>query len=247
MIKGIDVSSWQGDIDWNKVYNDGYEFAVIRSVVYGSRYKPSYIDPLFLQNWQKAKAAGLRVSSYYVHRPDLNAQMQVDNFLQTIHALENDLPWVFDVELDGGMSPSAITAHLWRCLELFEKEHDKPIIYTGAWFWNPNILRNPEWSQYKLWTASYTVNPFIPSDWADYYIWQHTNKGQVDGIIGDVDLNKMKVPPSNKLVFDIPESPVYSGLGLDARSTESVSGQIQGKRAWVQIEGGWVKVENDWS
>jgi len=249
MIRGVDVSSWQGDIKWSSVFEDGIEVAVIRSTVFGTRYAPSYVDPKFTDNWNNAKEGGLRVSTYYVHRPDLDAEMQVENFLNAINGLSPDLPFVFDVELDGrGMGASAITAHLWRCLDIFEQEQDKPIIYTGAWFWNPNILRDDNWKQYKLWAASYTPEARIPLDWDDWYIWQHTNKGRVAGILGNVDLNRIKPAKDDKLIFTLTqESPYYSGLGIDTRirGTFKAGQQIRGMRAWVETNKGWVKVSNN--
>ena len=103
------------------------------------------------------------------------------------------LPWVIDIE-----DPSRGAGDIVGGLELAEDVQAltgvAPLIYTGAWWWDPKwalakSIGAPEPVPYGLWAASYTPGPIIPKGWTDYTVWQHSDKGRIAGIIGDVDLN----------------------------------------------------------
>jgi hypothetical protein len=93
---GIDVSRWQGDIQWEKVASAGYRFAVIRATV-----GETYTDPRFDANWAGARDAGLLVSAYHVLKPEHPADSQVARLFETLGDRRADLPLVLDIELHG--------------------------------------------------------------------------------------------------------------------------------------------------
>lgn len=181
MVKGIDVSSWQGVIDWPQVRAAGYEFAFIRSS------RGDIVDDCFATNWQNAQTAGVLVALYHVVYDTPSAAEQVALLLSLL-PLDRNFPIVLDVEVD---PPAAVLQRTREMLNLLEDYH--AVIYTGAWWWDPATAgQDVEWAlQADLWTASYTAAPFMPrAPWEDWRVWQYTNKGRVNGITGDVDLNE---------------------------------------------------------
>jgi lysozyme len=184
---GIDVSHYQGEINWHRVAAAGYRFAVIRATI-----GDYYTDPRFYVNWRDAKAAGLLVSAYHAVRPGRPVDSQIDRFFDALGYRKADLPLVLDIEKDDGCSPAEITACVRDCLRRVEQRDDrKPIIYTAAWFWNPNVLPSPEWSEYDLWVAHYGAPaPMLPAGWDEWKFWQHSETGDVPGIgTGATDLD----------------------------------------------------------
>ncbi len=176
---GIDVSRWQGEIDWRVVAAGGYRFAIIRSTV-----GDYYTDPRFYENWRGAQDAGLLVSAYHVVKPKTSAEAQITRLFDVLEGRQPDLPLVLDVELADEQPAPVVTGAVKACAQLIEqREGRKPIMYTGGWFWNPNILHSPEWAQYDLWIAHYGVDqPTLPQDWAEWRFWQHSEKGSVAGV-----------------------------------------------------------------
>lgn len=176
---GIDVSRWQGEIDWRLVAAAGYRFAVIRATV-----SSTYTDPRFYTNWDGAREAGLLVSAYHAVRPSAPADAQIGRLFDTLEARVPDLPLVLDVELADGMSAAEISEAVRECARLVEERAGrKPIMYTGGWFWNPNIVRSPDWADYDLWIAHYGVDePTLPKDWTAWRFWQYSETGSVPGV-----------------------------------------------------------------
>lgn len=176
---GIDVSRWQGEIDWPTVAAQGFRFAVIRATV-----GDYYTDPRFYENWRSAIAAGLLVSAYHVVKPKISAAAQIDHLWDVINGRKSHLPLVLDVELADGQTPATITQVVKDCADLIEdQEGRKPIIYTGKWFWDPNVLRRQDWRDYDLWIANYgTQSPVLPADWSEWKIWQYSETGSVNGV-----------------------------------------------------------------
>jgi WD40 repeat protein len=191
---GIDVSRWQGVIDWNAVKESGYSFAVARATVGNS-----YVDPLFAQNWAAIKTAGLIRGSYSVIKPEIDPKQQVALFVRTLELGPDDLPPVLDLELSGGLSSEDILKSIEAWLTEFERQTGRrPIIYSASWFLRPLGLQGrhdqyPTWiADYPWWFASYGVaSPSLPANWpTDWTFWQYTDKGQVNGVISPtIDLN----------------------------------------------------------
>lgn len=176
---GIDVSRWQGEVDWNQVASQGYRFAVIRATV-----GDYYTDPRFYENWRGAHEAGLLVSAYHVVKPKQPVDAQIDRFFDVLDERNSDLPLVLDVELADGKTPAIVTNVVQQCAALVEeKSGRKPIIYTGKWFWDPNVLRCQNWRDYDLWIANYGAPaPTLPADWSEWVLWQFSETGSVEGV-----------------------------------------------------------------
>lgn len=184
---GIDVSRWQGEINWQPIAAAGYRFAVIRATV--GNY---YTDPRFYENWRGAHEHGLLVSAYHVVKPKQTAQSQMDRLCDALGKRKPDLPLVLDVELTDDKPASTITQVVKGCADEIERRAGrKPVIYTGSWFWNPNIDHSLDWDAYDLWIAHYGVqSPTLPKGWADWKIWQYSETGSVTGVSSHrTDLN----------------------------------------------------------
>lgn len=186
---GIDVSKWQGEIDWQKVVAVGYKFSLIKAS------EGQTTDPRFFANWQGAKAAGILRGAYTFFRSDVSVDLQAKYFLNLLKDDAGELAPVLDVERDdAGLSNQAFTQAIKKWLDIVEQATGKkPIIYTSHYRWK-ELTESPSWaSQYPLWVAHYTVapKPLLPTGWTDYYLWQYTDKGNISGIDGNVDLNRV--------------------------------------------------------
>ncbi len=176
-VAGIDVSRWQGRMDWTRVATAGYRFVVIRATI-----GDDYADPRFHENWHGAQNAGLLVSAYHVVAPRVPAAKQIAFFFEVLGGRRADFPLVMDVEREDQTTREKITECVRACLEDTES-HDKrkPIIYTARWFWDRCVLPAPEWHTYDLWVASYTSTPILPRDWKSWRFWQYSESGVVPG------------------------------------------------------------------
>lgn len=183
-LPGIDVSHWQGAIDWDAVEDDGVEFAFIKATEGGD-----YTDPRFAANWAGARQAGVVRGAYHFFRPQTDAMAQVAHFLRTVQLAPGDLPPVLDVEVTDGRSAAQIAAGVRTWLQEVERVTGRrPILYTRASFWTGQM--GGGFGGYPLWVAHYGVSsPNIPAEWSGWTFWQHSDAGRVDGISGDVDLN----------------------------------------------------------
>ena len=183
-IAGIDVSMWQGPIDWEAVKGSGIEFVIIKATE-----GITYVDPTFIANWGGAKEAGLLVSAYHMLWPQLSASRQAEHFLNTLGERKADFPLALDVELKGtGGNIGAVVEEVLLALEA--KDGRKPIIYTARSFWGTYVGWAPGWDAYVLWVADYNASsPAMPAGWETYSFWQHSSQGSVPGISGNVDLN----------------------------------------------------------
>jgi lysozyme len=104
-----------------------------------------------------------------------------------------DLPPVLDVEVSGEQSPGVIAVAMQQWLDAVQQNLGRtPIIYTAAGFWNTALGGTTSFAGYPLWVAEYTSNssPLLPTGFADYVFWQHSQSGSVPGIAGNVDLDQ---------------------------------------------------------
>lgn len=185
-VPGIDVSRWQGEIDWQQVAAAGYHFAVIRATI-----GDAYIDPRFCENWTGAEAAGILTSAYHVVTPNVPAEAQIAHFLDVLDGRSPALPVAIDVERDDSTESDGISRCVRTCLAEFEAQTGcKPIVYTARWFWNRFVLPSADWEAYDLWVASYTSEPVLPRDWETWRFWQFSERGDVPGVSArSTDLN----------------------------------------------------------
>lgn len=193
-IKGIDVSTHQGNIDWKKVKADGVKFAIIRLGFRGYGTGKVLIDDKFHQNMKGATANGIKVGVYFYSQAISTAEAveEAEMVLKNIKGYELDYPIVFDIEDAGaknartnGMSVKKATDITIAFCERIKKAGHHPMIYTNS-RWFVSKLDMTRLTKYDKWLAQYYNTPFFPYQ---FQIWQYTGKGRVNGIRGDVDMN----------------------------------------------------------
>jgi MYXO-CTERM domain-containing protein len=185
-VQGIDVSYWQGDIDWQAVAGDGIRFAIIRASD-----GTGYIDSKFAPNWAGAQDNGLLVGAYQYFRPSQDPIAQAEILLDMMGPYAaGTLPPVIDVETSEGLSPAQVADRVGQWIDHVEAATGvKPIVYTGKYIWEGQVA-SAQWTDYPLWIAQYGPEcPDLPTPWSDWRIFQTTSKGAVSGIAGDVDMN----------------------------------------------------------
>lgn len=188
-VKGIDVSYYQGTINWTSVKADNVRYAFIR-VSDGT----TFSDPKFGANWAGAKAQGILRGAYQFFRPNQDPIAQADMLIDAIGgAVEpGDLPPVIDVEADGGLTPAQVESKVRQWVNHVKAAIGRePIIYTGFYFWRDQVGA-PDLTQSPLWHAQYTTAtcPNIAPPWDDWAFWQYSSAGTVAGIGGNVDMNR---------------------------------------------------------
>lgn len=186
-LNGIDVSYYQGTVNWSAVKGAGQSFAFAR-VSDGV----SYPDSKFTTNWPAMKKAGVVRGVYQYFRPTQDVQAQVDLLFSKLAAAgglaPGDLPPVLDLETSGGLPSATVVARAKSWLAKVEaKIGVKPIVYTAA-FMSSSI--GTSFGPYPLWVANYGATcPLMPSGWTVWKFWQRSDSGKVAGVSGNVDTN----------------------------------------------------------
>lgn len=187
MYKGIDVSTWQNNIDWKQVKESGIEFAMIREG-YGKS-DPSQIDNCFHRNAEEAQKRGIPFGVYhYSYAQSVNDSVNEANFcLSNINKYQLKYPIAFDIE-DSSMQhlgKRTLTDICKAFCEQIEQAGYYAMIYCNV-NWLENYLYKDELlPRYDLWLAHWEVDK--PK--YECGIWQHSDSGKVSGISGNVDLN----------------------------------------------------------
>ncbi len=191
-VLGIDVSHWQGDVDWSKVAAAGASFAFAKATE-----GTGYVDPKFLPNWQAMAAAGLARGAYCFFQPDQDAAAQAELFLKTVAIGAGDLPSVLDCEAapgDGDAAAYRQKVETW--LTAVGRDAGKqPMVYASPSFAEKWL--GEDFGGYPLWVAHYGVSqPTVPSGWKTWAFWQYTQSGSIDGVSGNVDRDRFNGPSS---------------------------------------------------
>ena len=183
-LSGIDVSKWQGAVNWQQVQQAGIAFAFARAT-----YGITEVDSSFAANWQGMKDAGITRGAYHFFLAADDPTRQADFFISTVGSLgPDDLPPVIDVESDSGVS-SSLVADVQTWLNTVAQGLGRtPIIYTAPSYWNANM--NSNFGKYPLWVAEYGVaEPRAVNGWTDWTFWQYSSTGKVGGVGNTVDLD----------------------------------------------------------
>lgn len=192
-VLGIDVSSYQGQVDWQQVKEAGVEFVMIRVGYRGYKTPKIHEDPYAQTNYEGAKAAGLKVGAYFfsqaVHK--FEAKTEAEFMLRAVADWELDLPLVYDWEYvseearTGNMDARTVTDCTLMFCRVIEQAGYEPMVYFNTHQARKHLYL-PELTDYPFWLAMYTDQMTY-----DYKVtmWQYTNQGKVPGIAGDVDLN----------------------------------------------------------
>ena len=195
--KGVDVSKYQGNINWNQVKASGVEFAIIRVGYRGYGSGALVEDPTFRQNIRGATAAGLKVGLYFYSQAvnEAEAAEEASMVLRLCSGYNISYPIYFDTEKVAGdtgradnISRSQRTANAVTFCDIIRNAGYRAGVYSYAsWFYNQLNIANL--TQYSIWIAQYRDN--LTFDY-NYDIWQYTSSGQVPGIPARVDMNVSK-------------------------------------------------------
>ena len=190
-LRGIDISKWQGRIDWAQV-KPAIDFAYIK--VGGGDDSAPYYDFWADANYNGAVSNNIRRGHYWFFSGRNTIQSQANMIATWRQGHADDLPWAIDIE-DVSRGGEDIRDGLALAETVAQMTGKPPLVYTGAWWWNPRwgkalSLGVSPTIPYPLWVASYTSEPFMPNGWADWTIWQYSDKGSVPGIAGGVDMNR---------------------------------------------------------
>jgi lysozyme len=212
-IQGIDVSHFQGTVNWQEVKQAGMKFAFAKATE-----GQSYVDSQFTNNWTNIKAAGLLRGAYHFFDAGVDGNSQAHHFLQTVQLEANDLPPVIDVEAAASANNAEILQEVQNWLDVVEGTLNRlPMIYTTASFWDSHLNHN--FGKYPLWIAEYGVSePKIPAGWTSWQFWQSSQSGSVEGVAGSTDMDYFNGSYSELLAF-IPSTE----QGSDSVETATVS------------------------
>lgn len=187
-IRGIDISHYQGEIDWERLRHAMIKDCPVRFVFIKSTEGASILDDTFNDNFYQAREYGFLRGAYHFWSTKSTAREQAYYFLKQVHLEEGDLPPVLDVESKpDDMSTEDFQREVLTWLHIVEdKYHVKPIIYTYYRF-KEQYLSDARFDDYPYWIAHYYVEKMeYKGKWK---FWQHTDAGKLDGIKGDVDFN----------------------------------------------------------
>lgn len=186
VLSGIDVSHYQGNVNWAAVKSAGIAFAVAKATE-----GTGTIDQYFSANWEKIKAAGIIRGAYHFFHASQDPRRQAQNFLNVVAIGDGDLPPVLDIEVSDNVSGGTIISGIQIWLDTVEQATGrKPIIYTNPSFWN-NYM-NAAFGAYPLWVANYTTagTPRMPNGWNNWLFWQYSQTGRLAGVPGNVDMDR---------------------------------------------------------
>lgn len=189
-VRGLDISHYQGDIDWNKLRNAQIQGAPVSFVFVKATEGTSIWDENFNQNFYNAKKNDIVRGAYHYFSPSTSGKAQAKHFCKIVQLDVHDLPPVLDVEELGDCTPAQLQHEVLQWMDCVEKHYSvTPILYTGYKF-RTSYLNTPNFDRYPYWIAHYYVDSLeYKGEWT---FWQHTDVGKVDGIKGDVDINVFK-------------------------------------------------------
>lgn len=200
-IQGIDVSHWQGTINWTSVKNSGKRFAFCKATE-----GTTYTDPRFASNWAAMKNNGIIRGAYHFGHPGSSAVNQANRFCDVVRPTSGDLQMMLDLEATDGVSPSGVRSWVVAFINQIVARTGRPgIIYTGFYFWRDSA-GNGSNLNCPLFLAYYGTNPtaYVPAAWPYFTFWQYTSTGSCPGVSGNVDrdafngsltgLNNLRLP-----------------------------------------------------
>jgi len=190
---GIDVSKWNGEIDWDKVKNAGVEFAIIRAGYRGSVTGSLVVDPCFAANMKGTAASGVPAGVYFFTQAvnEVEAVEEASAVLQLVREYDLQYPIFIDTEGAGGngradgLDPETRTLVCEAFCRTIENAGYEAGVYASRNWYNDNLYVE-RLGNYYIWLAEYRSKPLYQGY---YQMWQYTSKGSIDGISGDVDMN----------------------------------------------------------
>ena len=186
-MKGIDVSRWQGDIDWKSVKADGIEFAIIKA---GGSDAGFYKDRKFEQNYKGAKDAGIAVGSYYFVGSGCTStedgKADARRFVEMLAGKKFEMPVYIDLESTSISSKKGATDAVIGFCDVMESAGYYVGIYASDIAGFKDRLDASRLTRFDKWVARYGSKP---SYITEYGMWQSSETGKVNGINGNVDLD----------------------------------------------------------
>lgn len=191
--QGIDVSKWNGEIDWSRVKNAGIDFTIIRAGYRGSSTGSLVVDPRFEANIKGASANGIMVGVYFFTQAvnEVEAVEEASAVLQLVREYHLDYPIFIDTEGAGGngradgLDPETRTLVCEAFCRTIENAGYLSGVYASRNWYNNNLYTE-RLDDYYIWLAEYRSTPLYQGR---YQMWQYTSKGTVDGIVGNVDMD----------------------------------------------------------
>lgn len=215
-IHGIDISHYQGDIDWEALQNAMIEGCPLRFIIMKSTEGANKLDINFYDNFYKAREYGYIRGAYHFWSNKSTAREQAYYFIKQVHLEDGDLPPVLDIEHKPQDRPvEDFQRDVLTWLHIVEdKYHVKPIIYTYYKF-KESYLNAPVFDDYPYWIAHYYVDKVeYKGKWK---FWQHTDAGKLPGIKGYIDFNIY-----NGSFYDLRKLTIgsHEQIGIDAYEDE---------------------------
>jgi GH25 family lysozyme M1 (1,4-beta-N-acetylmuramidase) len=186
VVEGVDVSYYDGIVDWNRVKASGRAFA-FANVGFGLS-----ADSSFARNYAGIKAAGMIRGATQFFRPGQDPTAQANLLLASIGVLSaGDLPPVLDIEVTDGQSPATIVSRMQTWMSIVQQATGvTPMVYTSRGFWNTGV-GSPTFTASPLFVAAWGVScPNTPYGWSDWQFWQFSDSDSVPGIGFAVDLDR---------------------------------------------------------
>lgn len=187
IFEGIDVSRWQGNIDFSKVANDGIKIVYIKATQ-----GVGYVSPTFETSYKSAKENGLKVGVYHyvTARSVEQAEKEADFFASKISGKEIDCKLAMDFETFGNLSKTQINRIALEYIKEVERLSKKEVVVYSNTYTATNIF-DKKVAKYPLWVAQYGVSsPQDNGNWGNWVGYQYSSSGRVNGINGNVDLDR---------------------------------------------------------
>jgi lysozyme len=191
-LNGIDVSSYQGNVNWAAVRSSGITFAIAKATE-GTGYHDAYLNG----NIAGMKRYGIIPGAYHFAHPSIDATAQANYFTNAVRTANGGnfhglLQLVLDLEVTDGRSPGQVFAWTQTFVARVTAVTGRPcIIYTGFYFWRDQVGNPSTNLNCPLWLAAYVSNPapYVPRAWSSvgWAFWQYTDRGAVGGVRGNVD------------------------------------------------------------
>lgn len=198
-VKGVDVSNYQGQIDWQTLADENISFAFIKATE-GS----TFVDKCFAYNFKEAQDTNLAVGAYHFFSYDSAGVTQAQNFIDNVEPFEGMLPPVIDLEFYGDKETNLPTreyvdGQLKAMLQALEDHYgQKPIIYATEKSYE--LYLSGDYASYDIWIRNVITRPEL-SDNRNWTFWQYTNREKLGGYHGDEQYIDMNVFNGNAQEF----------------------------------------------
>ena len=199
-VRGVDVSAYQGTIDWKKLSEQNIQFAYIKATE-GS----SFVDENFQENYKNAQETNLKIGAYHFFSYDSEGATQAENFINNVEKIDNMLPPVIDVEFYGEYKKNTpdkekMQEQLRILIDKIKENYEvSPILYATNESYELYIANNFE--DCEIWIRDIMKSPDLPDN-REWTFWQYTNREILDGYQGEETYIDMNVFHGTQEEFD---------------------------------------------